>query len=255
MSRPVNRSLLELEARSGWALSLYRDAAEASGSFRSKLPGPPRPGGPRVASSDPDRSAAEAARRARGKVRRYATANGLNRLGTLTYAGDGCHDLDVLVSDVAVFWRRLRRDLGGAPLPYLWVPEWHQSGHGLHVHFGVGRFIDRSKIDRAWGHGFVHIKQLNDLPVGSGRLAEARAAAGYLSKYIGKTFEDDRISGRNRYNCAEGFQPKVTPVWASSRHEAIRKASHIMGRPPAYVWMSSKQREWFGPPAVWVQWP
>ena len=32
-------------------------------------------------------------------------------------------------------WRSLRSALGGAALPYLWVPEWHKSGHGLHAHF------------------------------------------------------------------------------------------------------------------------
>lgn len=242
--------------RRGWALSLYRDAAEAGGSFRASLPA--RGGGQRGGdgpAGDPARSAAEAARRARGQVRRFCAANRLNRLGTLTYAGGGCHDLDALNRDVGSFWRSLRRRLGGHPLPYLWVPEWHKSGHGLHVHFAVGQFIARSKIEAAWGRGFVHIKLLGDLPVGSGSLGEARAAAGYLSKYVGKAFADHRIPGRNRYNTAEGFQPKVTPVWASSREEAIRKASHIMGRLPSHRWFSDQEREWAGPPALWVQWP
>jgi hypothetical protein len=245
--------LASLTPRRGWGLALYPEAAEAGGSFRSSLPsrGSGYVQGP---AENPERSAAEAARRARGKVRRYVTANRLNRLGTLTYAGDGCHDLDVLVRDVGVFWRRLRRSLGGKPLPYLWVPEWHKSGHGLHVHFAVGQFIARSKIDAAWGHGFVHIKLLGDLPVGSGTLGEARAAAGYLSKYIGKAFADERIPGRNRYNPAEGFQPSMTPVWASNRDAAIRKASHIMGREPRHVWLSATERQWLGPPALWLQW-
>ena len=82
-------------------------------------------------------------------------------------------------------------------LPYVWVPEWHKTGHGLHLHFAVGRFVPRGMIEQAWGHGFVHIKLLGDLPVGSGALAEARQAAGYLSKYVGKSFDDDgRIAPR-----------------------------------------------------------
>ncbi len=44
-------------------------------------------------------------------------------------------------------------------------------------------------IERAWGHGFVHIKLLSDLPVGSTSLPEARRAAGYLSKYVSKSFD------------------------------------------------------------------
>ena len=137
----------------------------------------------------------------------------------------------------AMFFRRLRRETGGQAFAYVWVPEWHKSGHGLHVHFAVGRFIDRSLIERAWGHGFVHIKLLGDLPVGSGALGEARAAAGYLSKYVGKSFADSRVPGRNRYDVAQGFQPSIVPVWGASRAEAIREASLRMGgRQPSYVW-------------------
>ena len=74
--------------------------------------------------------------------------------------------------------------LDGAAFPYAWVPERHKSDHGLHLHFAVGRFIRRSLIERSWGHGFVHIKLLGDLPVGTGTVEEARRAAGYLSKYV-----------------------------------------------------------------------
>jgi hypothetical protein len=241
--------------RRGWALSLCEAAGEAGGSFRSSSR-PSRAGMVFGPAEDPSRSAAEAARRARGKVRRYCAANRLNRLGTLTYAGDGCHDMTELVTHLGVFFRRLRRELGGDPFAYVWVPEWHKSGHGLHAHFAVGRFIKRSLIERAWGHGFVHIKWLGDLPVGSGALGEARAAVGYLSKYIGKAFADDRVPGRNRYDVAQGFQPTIVPVWGDTRGEAIREASLRMGnRQPGYVWMSEHVEGWQGPPAVWVQWP
>ena len=66
----------------------------------------------------------------------------------------------------------------------MWVPQWHPGGHGLHAHFAVGRFVPRKLIERAWGHGFVHIKLLDGLPVGSGALGEARLAARYLARYV-----------------------------------------------------------------------
>jgi hypothetical protein len=48
--------------------------------------------------------------------------------------------------DVGGFFRRVRGELGGDA--YLWVPEWHPGGHGLHVHFAVGRLARvRSKVD------------------------------------------------------------------------------------------------------------
>ena len=122
----------------------------------------------------------EAGRRARARLRRYCAANRLNRLGTLTYRGEGCHDPELVRVHLGEFFRSLRDGLGGAAFPYVWVPEWHKSGHGLHAHFAVGRFVKRSLIESAWGHGFVHIKLLGDLPVGSGSLSEARIAAGYL---------------------------------------------------------------------------
>ena len=155
-----------------------------------------------------ERAAEEAARRARAKIRRYAAANRLNRLGTLTYRGEGCHD----PLRCGAIWRGSSASCATgsmrARFPYLWVPQWHPGGHGLHAHFAVGRFVPRRLIERAWGHGFVHIKLLDGLPVGSGALAEARLAARYLARYVGRDVEDERrLAGLHRYEVAQGFQP------------------------------------------------
>jgi hypothetical protein len=122
--------------RAFWQLNLYPDAVEAGGCLV-------RPG-PRVlvgGGGDPERAEAEAVRRARAKLRRYVVANRLNRLGTLTYAGEGCFDPLQLREDVGAFFKNLRPALGGQPFPYAWTSEWHPGGHGLHVHFGVGRYV------------------------------------------------------------------------------------------------------------------
>ena len=133
----------------GWNLSLYPDAREASGRFvatvdtwggRRGIPGE---------AANPERSSQMAASRARTTVRRYCAANRTNRFGTLTYAGEGCHDPEVLRSDLASFFRNLREGLGGKPFPYLWVPEWHKTGHGLHAHFACGQYIKRSLVEEA----------------------------------------------------------------------------------------------------------
>jgi hypothetical protein len=178
-------------------------------------------------------------------------------LGTLTYRGDGCHDPQQIRLDVAAFFRGLRSTLGGEPFPYVWVPEWHKSGHGLHVHFAVGGFVPRALIDKAWGRGFVHIKRLSQLPVGSGRLEEARRAAGYLSKYVTKAFDGDESSralGLHRYEVAERFQPKVMGFRGCSAGSVIAQASGVMGRRPARRWSSLDVEGWQGPPAIWVAW-
>ena len=191
-------------------------------------------------------------RRARGKVRRYCTANRLNRLGTLTYAGQGCHDAGQLRRDVARFFRRLRKD--GTRFPYVWVPEWHPGGHGLHVHFAVGRFVHYRAIRAAWGQGHIDIRLLSDLPVGSGRLGEARLASRYLSKYIGKDLGDGEDAGLHRYEVGQGFQPRSIVLDGTSADEVIGWAGTVMDRTPAYVWRSRDAENWTGPPAVWASW-
>jgi hypothetical protein len=235
--------------RAGWLLSLYPEAGEAGGCFMASRRSRGESGG-----APSERAAEEAARRARGKVRRYCAANRLNRLGTLTYAPPGCHDPKVARQDVARFFRRLRAEVDVDALPYLWVPEWHKTGHGLHLHFAAGCYLPRKAIERAWGHGFIYIKLLGDLPVGSTSLHEARLAARYLSKYVGKAFDEHRVPGLHRYERAQGFDPRRVVVDGVSRGDVVRQASELLGADPQRVWSSDEQEGWKGPPAVWVQW-
>ena len=213
--------------RTGWSFTLCAAAGEGGGSFVSSKPVKPRGGGGGPA-ADPTRARAEAGRRARSRLRRYCAANRLNRLGTLTYLGEGCHDPRQARRDVGAFFRSLRESLGGGPFPYVWVPEWHKTGHGLHLHFAVGRFVPYGLIKQAWGRGFVSIKLLGDLPVGSGSFAEARLAAGYLSKYVAKSFDDDadgvlRPKGLHRFDAA---------CWCQTAGAEPGRHRHAPPRPP-----------------------
>jgi hypothetical protein len=241
---------LGVEPRAHWGFVLYPDAAEGGGSFRSSARESSGGDGP---APDPERNVADAARRARAKVRRYCAANRLNRLGTLTYAGSGNHDPGALRSDLGEFFRRLRASVG-EPFPYLWAPEWHPGGHGLHAHFAVGRWIAQGDIRRAWGRGHVHIKLLGDLPVGSGTLGEARLAARYLAKYVGKDLGTRGAGGLHRYEVAQGFQPRGVPIRGSSANEVIDWAETYMGAPAEHVWRSRDEDAWQGPPALWASW-
>ena len=237
-----------------WSLNVYLDAREAGGTFVPMLPYR-RGGGLKGFALDPERSSFEAARRAKGRLRRYCAANRLNRLGTLTYRGEGCHDQQMLRADVGEFFRQLRDGLAGEGFAYVWVPEWHPGGHGLHVHFAVGQYIQRSLIEASWPHGFVHIKLLGDLPVGSGALGEARLAAGYLSKYVAKSFADPlRLDGLHRYDLAQGFKPKVEQITGNSPDAVIALASEGFGAEPLLRWSSDDVLDWRGGPAIWVQW-
>ena len=234
------------ENQAGWALNLFQQAGEASGSFRSSSP-PLR--GIQEAGTEPsalaqEHSRQESGRRARAQIRRYCAHNALNRLGTLTFKGEGCHDPRLLRIHLGAFFRQLRQGIG-RDFPYLWVPEWHAT-HGLHVHFAVGRFINLSIIKAARPHGFVHIKLLGDLPHGSDNRDQAQVASGYLAKYVGKGFSDDRnLVGLHRYNIAQGFRLKPTKLF-----EVIPVAIDRMGGPYHYFWDSNDQRDWGKPPAV-----
>lgn len=132
------------------------------------------------------------------------------------------------------------------------MPELHKSGHGWHVHFVVGQFIARGLIESAWGRGFVHIKLIGDLPVGSGVRQEARVAARYASKYLSKDIGGS--GGLNRYDCAQGFQPKAEPITARTLDEAVGAASDRMGAEPEIVFRPDQVEGFQGPPAVWLSW-
>lgn len=239
----------------GWSFTLVPAAGEGGGSFRASLRRKPEYVA-RGQAADPERAAAEAARRARTRLRRYCAANVLNRLGTLTYRGGGNHDPALIRDHLASFFRELRARTGGNPFPYAWVPEWHKTDHGLHAHFAVGRFINRSLIEAAWPHGFISIKLIGNLPVGSTALSEARVAGGYLAKYVAKSFADPvaRELGSHRYDVAEGFQPHRIHFTGSSRADVLAQASAHLSATPSLVWDSAESEDWQGPPTVWAQW-
>jgi hypothetical protein len=241
---------VRLRAEPLWALSLYPDAGEGGGCLSVPRRVVPSGGPPNM-----ERAAEEAGRRARAKIRRYAAANRLNRLGTLTYRGEGCHDPLRLRDDLGGFFRELPAGLDAERFAYVWVPQWHPGGHGLHAHFAVGRFIRRRLIEGSWGHGFVHIKLLDGLPVGSGSLGEARLAARYLARYVGREVEDARrLAGLHRYEVAQGFQPAKIACYGTTAEDVIERASGFMGSAPEQVWLSASVEGWRGPPACWAQW-
>ena len=237
----------------GWRLRVYTDAGEARGRFYGSLDDVSHPHVTGEPARDPERSRVEAAARARVKVNLYCASNRLNRLATLTYGPPFCTDPRQLRTDLGEFFRGLRRTLGGAALPYLWVPEYHADKQRFHAHFAVGRFVHYMKIRANWPHGFVSIKLLGNLPAGTTSLGEARAGARYLTKYVTKAFDLARF-GLHRYEVAQGFQPAYRMVEGRDRRSALAKAVEILGPDIEHEWYSEGIPDWGGPPAMTATW-
>ena len=107
-------------------------------------------------------------------------------------------------------------------------------------------------VDR---RGFVHIKLLGNMPSGSTTHDEARRAAGYLSKYVAKTFDQPvRELGGHRYDLAQGFQPAKERITGATTEEVRALAIGQFGAPPSYEWRSWEDERWAGPSAVFFQW-
>lgn len=86
-------------------------------------------------------------------------------------------------------------------------------------------------------------------------MAEARLAAGYLARYVGRELEDQpRRAGLHRYEVAQGFQPERVECYGRSAEDVIERASGLMGKRAERVWLSASVEGWRGPPACWAQW-
>ena len=235
----------------GWWIVVYPEAGEAVATFKRGVQVDPKPGNTLTCEAD-DRAAREAVRRARAAVRRYCAANGLDRLGTLTYRGGGCHDESQLRTDVGRFFRSLRRRLQVPSLAYLWTGEWHPGGHGLHAHFAVGQYAEKALVASAWEHGFVEIRRLNADFHYATTLARARVAAAYLGKYVSKNFE--RGAGLHRYEVAQGFQPRRLRFYAESMEVALQFCVELRGGVVPRFSLSDDWEGWQGPPTVFMRW-
>ena len=95
---------------------------------------------------------------------------------------------------------------------------------------------------------------LNDLPVGSGPLGEARLAARYLSKYLAKDLGKIGTGGLHRYEVGQGFGPKARRLTAPTLAEVLDRAAAIMGSQPIDLWDSEHQGDWDGPHSVRATW-
>ncbi len=165
---------------------------------------------------------------------------------TLTYRGDGEHDLAVVRRHVERLLSKVRRDLGQS-FPYLWVPELHKTGHGIHVHMAVPVWFSQKKLGALWGRGFVWCSDMK--PKGACSFAGSQVAARYLGKYIGKAFEVAEF-GRHRYERAQGYEIVCERTIRYDMDDGRDYAELRFGCLPVFEWSSEGDETWRGPPVL-----
>jgi len=163
-----------------------------------------------------------ATRRARTKVRRLAKAKGLTTLLTLTYR-ENMLDRERMSRDLDVFLKRVRRVIPG--FQYIAVFERQKRG-AWHAHLAVekvlshylagGKLVRSYDLLRSMWRAVVGSDNGN-VDVSRNRRLQRSAAklAAYLSKYIGKTF-DQSEKYVNAYSASGRALPK--PISFRSMH-------------------------------------
>lgn len=161
-----------------------------------------------------ERSRLEAARRASAKVRRYVVANELSCFATLTFSG-----LAPTGDTVNVAMKELVAPVGTrcGRIAWLWVPHAGQRRGRLHVHAFFGKKAD---VRGAWRYGLAELEYL-DSP------QQMRERVGYVAKQ----FVDPVMSFKQRYRCAQGFQPEVHHYEADSVTDGLAHLTGTYGVP------------------------
>jgi hypothetical protein len=191
-----------------------------------------------------ERSHQAAVSRAKRELRRFCTNHRLFFMWTLTYANGGRWDEPRLHREVERFVAKVVAARGGERFPYAFVVEHHKSG-ALHVHMAVPFFIKHKRLETLWGRGWVWIRDKRK----RGECAHVGAvrAAGYLTSYVKKEFEESPY-GRRRYEVARGFKVLRYQVRRRDLDDGQRYAEAVFLGKPEHVWHSRDCVDFAGPP-------
>jgi hypothetical protein len=173
--------------------------------------------------------------RAKGKVRRFARANRMDRLATLTYRHEP-PNRKALCGDLRRFYERFQKRYGRRPI--LGVIERGEKNGRLHVHLALNFYVPKPILEALWGHGFVDIRG----PAGRRSRWQQRALAQYLAKYVSKSVEADaqddakeRAQGEHRYLVTQGFTPKTYRLRYATQAAGVERMLGLYGHPDVTV--------------------
>lgn len=264
----LDKTTSSAQSRWGTRAAIYPQTGEAviyAVDLGSEATGGERRGTPGEA-IDPERSAVEAARRAKARLRRYVVANHLVFMWTLTFADEPESDEDALALGATFVERLRRKHYRGEAFPYVFVLEHGEHGGRRHLHMALGSFVSIEVVREVWGHGYVYVsdplrpKVAQAIRAAGGtrardparRLTVARIVAAYVAKYLGKTLHREpamagggagppganpagRLLGQHRYRVAKGFDPLRVEVDADSFPAALKAVEELARMRPEDV--------------------
>lgn len=196
---------------------------------------------------------ARAVARAKAQIRFLCKEMGADRLFTLTYR-ENMTDRERLFSDFKRFLRLVRKEL--PRWSYVAVLEKQDRG-AFHIHCAVKGYQKISILRRCWYRALGGVgDEVGDQTPGAVNVTSPKGKAqhrtwdtgrisGYLTKYLGKTF-DESSTEKNRYWRARdlGVPPK-TRFWLCSQnvYDVINEAAGIAisrygVRPDFSMWLS-----------------
>lgn len=182
-----------------------------------------------------------ACRRAKQKIRFLIKQMAGDRLLTLTYR-DNMTDRELLKAHFKDFVRRVRKAIPG----WQYVAVMEKQGRGAyHIHCAVSGFQKIKILRRCWyqalgGSGAETGDQTpgqidvtsprNKLGIPTAREWKSDKLAGYLTKYLEKTFTESDTEKRRYWQSADIHQPEKERIWLGSTNvvDVIRETVSLI---------------------------
>jgi len=169
------------------------------------------------------------ARRAKSKLRKLIMAIKSDRILTLTFR-DNVLELDQARKYFVRFIKEVHKVYPG--WQYVAVPERQKRG-AWHFHLAVSGFQDVGFLRSTWwglvGKAQGNIDVTSPRTRGDNRKGSA-LIAGYLNKYLAKTFSTFAETNKNRYYASQGIQITTVSGWfeAQTWREALAEGEAIL---------------------------
>jgi uncharacterized short protein YbdD (DUF466 family) len=170
-----------------------------------------KPMSPRGYSPDREENRIKQVTKSKGNIRRLVTRHSLSRKWELTFA-ENIQDVGEADYHFRNFMKRIRRK--HPELKYVTTREFQDKyGRGaVHYHLAVNIFVVKKEFDKIWGNGFTWMKAYDD----TGKEGKIYS---YITKYLTKYSNDERLKGHHLYLCSQGLQVPYKDMFFESKDD------------------------------------